>query len=75
MAALADLGETWLPHRAPHTDAVALTIFIFRDWDSGQCRKIKMLKNQLSHLATPPSHFRFVVPKSGLDIADCEVQV
>ena len=73
MAALADLGETWLPHRAPHTDAVALAIFIFRDWDSGQCRKIKMLKNQLSHLAIPPSHFR--LPKSGLDIADCEVQV
>ena len=32
-------------------------------------------QNQLSHLATPPSHFKFVVPKSGLDIADCEVQV
>ena len=75
MAALADLGETWLPHRAPHTDAVGLAIFIFRDWGSVQCRKIKMLKDQLSHLATPPSHFRFLVPKFGLDIAACEVQV
>ena len=65
MAVLADLGETWLPHRAPHTDAVGLTIFIFRDWDSGQCRKIKMLKNQLSHLATPTLAFQIRGSKVG----------
>ena len=65
MAALADLGETWLPHRAPHTDAVGLTVFIFLDWDSGQVSENKNVKESAFPSRNPTLAFQIRVSKVG----------